>query len=321
MRENAISNKFFGHKAEFQGVLTLWNIDTFEGGCSSKTSFLEDVSLKFEKQNKGAYIKVENLGIDEFLQRLKDNKMPDMFSFGLGAQKYLQDKMISLPNKVLTNVKSNFLSCGIDGENIKAVPWSYSLYTLISSLTRIEKAGKTYNNNLKELVLDLSYDKKYKKNTKHIYSLTFGGNEFANALNIFNREFDKNVINEVNLRNIDINYNKNTFYEAYVNFVNYQSSVLLGMENRCFLGKETDAIYEPLLSFTDLVNYISVLTKDSNKQNVCLDFVDFLLSENIQKEIKNIGLFSTTLNEIYKQGVMQRIERSLTEKMVVKNLF
>ena len=49
---NVLSNKFFGKKAEYQGVITLWNVDTFEGGSASKTSFLENVSLKFEKEKK-----------------------------------------------------------------------------------------------------------------------------------------------------------------------------------------------------------------------------------------------------------------------------
>ena len=126
----------------------------------------------------------------------------------------------------------------------------------------------------------------------------------------------------------DKNYDKNTFYDAYVNFINNKSSVLLGtnrdvfrMENRVFVGKETDVIYEPLTSYTDLVNYISVITSKTKKQNVCLDFVKFLMSEKIQKEIKSIGIFSTTLNNIYDDGVIKEIEDKLTGKMVVENLF
>jgi len=328
VREDAFSRKFVGKKAEYQGVIRMWNIDTFESGSISKTSFLENVSLKFEKENKGAYIKVENLTIDEFLCLIKENKKPDLFSFGTGVQNYLKDYFQVLPNESIKSVKTNFLACGVDGENIKAVPWSYNSYVLISSLTRIEKAGKSYKNNLKEISLDLDYDKKYKKNTKHVYSLTFGGNNYVNAVNVFNREFDKNIINEVSLQKIDKNYDKNTFYNAYVDFINNNASVLLGtnrdvfrMENRVFAGKEKDVIYQQLKNYTDLVNYMSVLTTETKKKNLCFDFIKFLLSENTQKQIKNMGLYSTTINNLYDDGVLKLLESELTENLVVKNLF
>ena len=327
-RENALENKFFGKKAEYQGVITLWNVDTFEGGSASKSSFLENVSLKFEEQNKGAYIKVERLSIDEFFSRVKEGKKPDLFSFGNGVQNYLNEDIQTLPSEMLLNLKQNFLSCGLDSSLIKAIPWSYSMYCLISSASRIEKAGKNYKNNLKELALNLSFDQKLKKSTKHTYSLTFGGNEFSNAVNIFTREFSVNLNNEVKMKNIDEKYNKNTFYEAYVNFINNKASVLLGtnrdvfrMENRKFAGKETDVIYEPLLSFSDLVNYVSITTAETKKKKVCLDFIKFLLSERVQKSINNIGLFSPVLNGIYQEGIMKEIELKINEQMLIKNLF
>ena len=327
-REDAIENKFLGKKAEYQGVLSLWNVDTFEGGSASKTSFLENASLKFEKENRGAYIRVDNLTVDEFISRIKDGKKPDLFSFGNGVQVYLKNDMQTLPNDILSNVKSNFLACGVDRGNIKAVPWSFSTYCLISSISRIEKAGKEFNNNLKELALNLAFDKKLKKSTKHTYSITFGGNDFSNAINIFAREFSANLNNEVQMKNIDENYNKNTFYEAYVNFINNKASVLLGtnrdvfrMENRKFAGKESDVIYEPILSFTDLVNYISITTDETIKKGVCLDFIEFLLSENNQKKISEIGLFSTVLNNLYDDGLMKEIEEKIKGQMIIKTLF
>ena len=80
------------------------------------------------------------------------------------------------------------------------------------------------------------------------------------------------------------------------------------MENRVFAGKESDVLYEPLLTYTNLVNYISIMAIETKKQNVCFDFVKFLLSENIQKKLNDIGLFSTTINNVYSEGVMQEIE-------------
>lgn len=59
--KDKLVKKFFGEKTSYQGIITLWNIDTFEGGTVGKSYFLESVASRFEAQNKGALIKVENL--------------------------------------------------------------------------------------------------------------------------------------------------------------------------------------------------------------------------------------------------------------------
>lgn len=327
-KEESLSKKFLGEKADYQGIITLWNVDTFESGSASKISFLENVSLVFEKKNRGAYIKVDNLTIDEFMLRIKENKRPDIFSFGTGVESYLKQDMMELPNQILQCVKANFLSCGLSSKNILAVPWSYSIYTLISSSNRIEKAGKTIKQNLKDFALDLAFDTKLKKSTKHTVSITFGGNNYVHAVNNLLRNFDINLNQEVKMGKIDEKYNKNTFYDAYVNFINNKSSVLLGtnrdvfrMENRKFAGKESDIIYDPLINFTDLVNYVSVTTKDQNKQKTCIEFINFMLSSEVQLRIKNIGMFSTTKSDLYIDGVLKNIEEKINESLLIKNLF
>ncbi len=327
-REEALSNKFFGKKAEYQGVITLWNVDTFEGGSASRKSLLEDVSLRFEKKNKGAYIKVENLSLNEFLSRIKEGKKPHLFSFGTGVASYLEENMVALSNDIAKDVKTNFYSSGLDGGNLKAAAWCYNIYTLISRKDRIEKAKKSYNQSLINLALELSFDKVYKKSTKHTYSLTFGGNDYVNAVNILPRVMEISVREQADKGNIDDRYKQNTFYEAYARFVGGKANMLLGtlrdvfrMENRKQSGKETDVIYEPLTNFTDLVSYISIIRSEEKIENVCKDFISFLISKEIQLKIANIGLFSTTLYDIYKDGTLSWIEKQINNEILVKNVF
>jgi len=327
-RERSLSEKFFGKKAEYQGVINLWNVDTFEGGSASKSSFLEMVSLKFESKNKGAYINVQNLTIDEFLAKIKNNEKPHLFSFGTGVESYLKEYMISLPNDVAQNLKYNFYQAGINDSSLKAVAWCYSIYTLISSQDRIEKAKKEYNKDLKSLAFNLSYDKVYKKNTKHTYSLTFGGNTYVNALNNITREFVISVNSQAEMGIIDDKYKTNTFYEAYSRFVGGKSSMLLGtlrdvfrMENRIRAGKETNVYYESLVKYTDLVSYISVISSTEKIEKVSKDFVMFLISEEIQSKISDIGLFSPIVSNIYSEGIMAKIEDYNSENIKIKNLF
>jgi len=324
-----LSKKFFGNKSEYEGILTLWHVDTFEGGSSSRSAFLNKTAVNFEKQNKGVYIKVENLTVDEMLANINNGKIPNMFSFGTGVSGYLKEHMSVIKIGTATKLKSNFYSSGLDGGNLKAVAWCYSGYSLISTSEKITNANKEYNGNLKSLALNLSYDKVYKKNSKHINSLTFGKNDYVNALEVFSREFiDVSVFEELNKGNIDNKYNSQTPYEAYLNFITGKSSMLLGtvrdvfrMENRIITGQESDVLYEPLGSYTDMVNYISILNAEDKIMNVCKKFIEFLISDNVQKSLTDIGLMSPILKNLYDIGIMKKIEESITENTIIKNIF
>ena len=162
-RSDFISEKMFGNKAEYQGIITLWNVDSFEGGVSSRAVFLEKLAMLFENKNKGVFIKVENLKVEEMTAKIKQGIYPNMFSFGMGLSKYLSEKMINLPHKIGEVLKNNYFASGLEGGKFKAVPWSSGGYILISTVNKIERAGIEITKDLKELAFSLAYDKKNKK--------------------------------------------------------------------------------------------------------------------------------------------------------------
>ena len=47
-----IYRAFLGDKLNFQGMIEIWNIDTFEGGKESMSSILKKVAGDFQKKNK-----------------------------------------------------------------------------------------------------------------------------------------------------------------------------------------------------------------------------------------------------------------------------
>ena len=65
-------------------VLTIWNVDTFEGGKGSRTTFLNTVAKELEKDGKSIYMVFSKTleGLDSAFQK---GEMPDMLSFGLGV--------------------------------------------------------------------------------------------------------------------------------------------------------------------------------------------------------------------------------------------
>lgn len=326
---NALSSTFVGKKAEYQGVISLWNIDTFEGGSSSKSGFLMARAQEFEKQNKGAFIKVENLTVDEMISKLKNNEMPHIVSFGSGVGNYFEKQMLDLNQKFSSILKSNLYGAGLKDTKLLAVAWAVSGYSLISTSEKIEKVGFQYSNNLKELIFKLSYDKKVGKKSKHINSLTFGGNNYSNALNSFVNEFVQSPLSLSQDLILDDSYNVQTYYDAYCNFIENKASILYGtgrdlyrMNNRLSAGKLQDFVYEPLEKYTDLVQFISVLQSKSDIEKVCRRFVSFLLNKNSQEKLVGIGMCSARKNmQIYKNNMLEKLENSINENTKIKSAF
>ncbi len=63
-------------------VLTLWNVDTFEGGKGSRTSFLERIARAYEKRNGNTVIMVSARTEEGAREALQNGELPDMISFG-----------------------------------------------------------------------------------------------------------------------------------------------------------------------------------------------------------------------------------------------
>lgn len=326
--EERFSKEFIGEKAQYQGIITLWNVDTFEGGSGSRSGFLEWVAMKFEKKFKGALIKIENLSIDEMKANLMRGIYPSMFSFGMGIAGFLKDKMQTLPEKLSNIVPTNLYSAGLTGGLFKAAAWTYGGYSLISTTEKIEKANQCAIDDLGSLAFLLSYDKTFKKSKQHVYSLTFGKSEYVSALDAFSRCFENtSLVDEVNKNIIDDKYNKQSYYDAYNSFIKGKSSMLLGtqrdifrMENRLKSGVEHDVIYYPIGEYTDLIQFISIVTDNLKIKSVCENFICFLLSEGVQKSLNNIGMLSVNY-DIYQTGPMNNLEKILNNKTVIKSAF
>ncbi len=76
-------------------VLTVWQIDSFEGGKGSRASYLQSIADENFK-NKNIYIKVTSLTADAARLNLSEGNIPDIISYGagmLGIENYLCDKI------------------------------------------------------------------------------------------------------------------------------------------------------------------------------------------------------------------------------------
>jgi hypothetical protein len=74
-----------GKMSESQDIqhLTIWQIDSFEGGKGSRASFLSNLSQKcFKGEN--CYVTVTALSSDAARENLKNDNLPDIISYGSG---------------------------------------------------------------------------------------------------------------------------------------------------------------------------------------------------------------------------------------------
>ena len=90
-------NRYFKNgKASEQIVLSLWHIESFEGGKKNRKSFLEEIGIKFNKKNSNIYLSVLTLTEEQLFLNLQNGLMPDLFSFSIGSGRIISSYLEEL---------------------------------------------------------------------------------------------------------------------------------------------------------------------------------------------------------------------------------
>ena len=106
---------------EYSNVVTIWNIDTFEGGTGSRSDFLNARAVEFASD--GVIYMVVSHTPESAETALANGNVPAMISFGTGLD-FIAGKVKKL------NVKFAFSGGEIGGVNY-AVPWCAGGYFLL----------------------------------------------------------------------------------------------------------------------------------------------------------------------------------------------
>lgn len=324
-----IYSTFIGTKSEFNGIIEVWNIDSFESGTASKTSYIENVALDFQNSNKGAFILVRNLTKGECLNLLNSGQIPDVISCSYdlisGIKNYIKPYLNSS-----FDVDEKFLSAGRgDSGDLYGLAWCIGYYCLISTKEKLEKAGRYMEGvKLNEIAQSSGYEYKSGKKIKKSQSLIFGSSMGLlpkDALIAYNKarsiQMDESTQNELVVQ---------SQYSAYCSFLANDATILLGtqrdvfrMENRVKNSKVQDVIYLPLTNWSDLIQFAFVCkTGDELKEKYAEKFADYLASKDNQSKIETIGLFPTykVENSSY-NGVMLDIILENFSDLELKNNF
>ncbi len=309
---------FLGNKSKYQGILEIWNIDSFEGGNKSKTSLLNEITKEYQKTNKGVYFMVRNLTENESLSLAKNGEIPDLISCSYGVAEKLKSYIQRYSNFDDSNFENGAKTLMNSNDAAVAIPWCKGAYFLISTRDKLERAKveNTDKVKLSSIVFSSGYVVNGKKNDRIVYSLAAGGYKYLMPQTAF-KTYTNREVDLVSKYSCGENLNNKTPYTAYCEFVADNSVILLGtqrdffrMKNREVCGKVSDLIVEQVFGFTDLIQFM-MLGKNlsGEKRTVAEDFVKFLTGEKAQNIILKSGLFSVInlASNDDKMGTMQNI--------------
>lgn len=108
---------------QYKGIITMWQIDSFEGGIGSRKQFLLKAARSFEKSNSGVLIMVIDQTVEGAKENIKEGVYPDLISFGAGAD-------ISGFSELFVEQK---VLGGMVGDKCFATAWCRGGYALISN--------------------------------------------------------------------------------------------------------------------------------------------------------------------------------------------
>lgn len=238
---------------QYKTVLTVWHIDTFEGGTGSRGDFLGSALKSLSDDGIVTLVKVQT--IESMEKSLQKGELPDLISFGVGC-----GEIAGYARELLLK---GFTGGEINGR-IFAVPWCFGGYYLIA---------KNNDNRLIDGLFDGDAD-------KTIENLIVSDGE--NILPVLSLMHLGITANAVYLPPKD----------AYPRFLSEKNAVLLGTQRdiKRIEKKKDEFTVRPLEGYSDLVQYIAITAGNDEKYRYCVLAIERLLSEETQKKLYKIGM-------------------------------
>lgn len=258
-------------------VYEWWHIESFEGGSSNREAYLKRLALSYEKTNPADLFMIKSVSAEQ-LEECLQTSTPDLISFSEECAKIVLPYLQPLTSEY--GVCDNYLQSAYFNGQLMAIPYIASGYCYFT-----------------------------KGEQSEILNLYTANNNQHNALSL--------------VEDIEVNMGETlTSYECYIKFVNNKNIKLLGTARDLHRIKHLEEIgrlvatYEPISTFTDLIQYIGVLNPTSN----ILNFVDYIMSDTNQQALSKLGLFSTKHLTLYSEPIYSSFENALTT-CYVPNIF
>ena len=207
-------------------VISVWHVDTFEGGKGSRANFLKKVASRFEKTQNNVTVLVSAMTKAGVEAAFAESRFPDALSYGVGV-----------------SVNAEECVCWCEGR--------YALYSLTNDFQAASKDNTV---------------------------LSVGGDNFSIAAAFWCGLSGELVAKDATT--------------AYVEFLGGKYAYLLGTQRDAsrLETRGVSAYCQPIAEFSDLQQYLSVF--DGENKKMANAFVGYLLQEESQKLLTEIGMFS-----------------------------
>ena len=257
-------------------ILELWHIESFEGGGVNRQNYLNQLALSYQNQTSTTIVMVKSINAGQ-LQDALQHKAPHLISFSEQVALTILPHLQSIDCEY--DVMDNYLESSRYNGKLLAIPFIASGYCYFTKTTSTNTSIYTANNNLHNA-------------TCLIQNQSINGGQTL------------------------------TSYQCYTKFVNSNNIKLLGTARDLFRIKNLESLgkfsvnYEPVSTFSDLIQYIGITCVNKN----ALNFISYMLSDENQLKLSNLSLFSVKDLKLYSEPTYMRMEKALTS-CIVPNIF
>ena len=137
------SENLFKHE-KTQTVISIWHVETFEGGKKPRIDFLKSVAKEIESKHDDLLFMIKSVKPENLASELEVNS-PDIISFGYGVGKIV---LPFLTNFTTTfNARDELVSSGMFNNKLFAVPYmvgGYSLFNHTANATNFYVGSNSY---------------------------------------------------------------------------------------------------------------------------------------------------------------------------------
>jgi hypothetical protein len=299
-----------------QGVVSIWHIENFEGGNSSRHQFLLSQMIALEKKHKGLLVSIQSFTKAQAQNQIENGILPDLVSFGTGVGDIFSDYAQDYQGRL--NIRPEFIKAGEKGDKVKAVAYMTGGYLLFCNSELAKTMGIDTNNNLIDNIFIDGYV--YNKGKSIRYSLVT-----ARENNLSLAAVLKNTVGV---------FQKNSYFEAqsqfdaYNMFVSKNALMLLGTQrdlNRVINRINQNNMFESeilyLKGYTDLVQYLSVTAKTAEKQQKARLVIEYLTNNYAQSALCEIGMFSVDGDNYHTHDMLKRMQNAINQPLITPNAF
>lgn len=122
---NAFKIDFLSQESDKINIISVYHIETFEGGGKSRLSYLKEVAKEIEKENKNVLFIFKQINPENLQTELETNQ-PDIISFGYGVGKIVLPYLNKLEYGF--NLREELLDSGCFNNSLYAVAYISSGY-------------------------------------------------------------------------------------------------------------------------------------------------------------------------------------------------